>query len=136
MSSIQYKLHSSELRCFKNVTNYSYTEDPLFQWKIQYEIEEFPENTSVPIYFILDSANNSAFSHWVYENATWLPYFLEIQKKYPSCFLVLESIKEYKYMFVSFYGISLGSIRLRSEISTSNFCFFHTYFKRNFFSTF
>ena len=68
------------VQCFENVTAYETLEGPDFAWKITYEKESLPqENTTKAIYFILDANNQAAFSHWVYESATWLPFYKELQ---------------------------------------------------------
>jgi capsular polysaccharide biosynthesis protein len=119
------------IRCFKNVTGYGYNEGEQYAWKITFEKEELPEQIDIPIYFVLDSQNNSAFSHWVYESSTWLPKFLELQSTYPSCCLVIDTLKEYKKLFLSLYSISLDCIRLKSDIEPINYSFFHLYTSLN-----
>jgi hypothetical protein len=119
------------IRCFMNVSEYSWKEHPEFAWHIHYESEKPPDSADIPIYFILDSGNSGAFSHWVYENATWLPFFLEVKAKYPSCYLVVETKKQYKSLYLSLYGISSDCLRFHSEVESSNFCFFHTYTSLN-----
>lgn len=121
------------IRCFQNVSEYKAVEGPHFCWSIDYESESYPVLTTneIPIYFILDSANHAAFSHWVYENSTWLPIFLEVQKQYPSCFLVLEKIKTYKKLYLDFYGISQECVLVEPKLNKKNVCFFHTYTSLN-----
>ncbi len=119
------------IRCFKNVSSYSYLEGDKYAWEISCEDEQFPTDSQIPLYFILDSANNAAFSHWVYESSTWLPKFQEILLKYPSCFLVIDTFKSYKKLFTSFYGIPQESICFKSEIQPTNYCFFHLYTSLN-----
>jgi hypothetical protein len=119
------------IRCFQNVSEYKAIEDPDYCWDIVFEKESTPMNQEAPVYFILDSQNHAAFSHWVYENATWLPFFLQIQTNYPSCSIVLNELKDYKKLFLQDYGIPLGKIRLVSDIEKENYCFFHTYTSLN-----
>lgn len=121
----------SDLQSFKNVDLYSCVESTEYSWKITCEREAFPDISSVPIYFILDSANQGAFSHWVYENSTWLPRYLKVREEFPSCKLVLEEWKDFKKLYLNFYGISLSDVCLHSEICSPNYCIFHTYTSLN-----
>lgn len=119
------------IRCFKNVSTYFYQEGDEYAWNISCEDEQFPTDSQIPLYFILDSANNAAFSHWVYESSTWLPKFQEILLKYPSCLLVIDTFKSYKKLFTLFYGIPQECIRFKSEIQPTNYCLFHLYTSLN-----
>jgi hypothetical protein len=131
MPFIQDKIISPEIRCFQNVTNYSSTEDPSFHWSIDYEEEIYPVENSSNIYFILESANHEAFSHWVYESSVWLPQYIELKKTFPSCSLIIEKWKDFKKLFFKKYSISEENIQLRSQLPSTNFCFFHTYTSLN-----
>ena len=116
---------------FTNVSSYSFIESQTYGWQITYDTKGGEINIEKPIYYILDSMNHAAFCHWVYENAMWIPEFLEIKKKYPSCKLVLEEHRQYKQLFLDFYGIPLDSVCLHKDIQTENICFFHTYTSLN-----
>lgn len=130
MNLLSEKWHQP-IRCFQNVSEYNAIEGPDFCWNIRYESETYPLTTAAPIYFILDSSNHAAFSHWVYENATWLPYFLEIQQRYPSCRLVLKQMKTYKQLYADFYGVSRDCMVVAPPLEKENFCFFHSYTSLN-----
>ncbi len=119
------------IRCFQNVSEYKALEGPSYCWSIIYESESYPTETDSSIYFILDGGNHAAFSHWVYESSTWLPMFLDIQKRYPSCRLVLKQTKTYKYLFLKLYGISDECVLVEPELEPKNFCFFHSYTSLN-----
>ena len=119
------------IRCFQNVSEYKEVEGPDYCWDITYECESYPTECESAIYFILDSSNHAAFSHWVYESSTWIPFFVEIQKRFPSCRLVLKQMKTYKHLFLDFYGVSSESILVEPNIEPKNFCFFHTYTSLN-----
>ena len=119
------------LRCFQNVSEYKALEGPDFCWSVSYESESYPTNHESAIYFILDCSNHGAFSHWVYESSTWLPFFLQVQAEYPSCFLVIKQLKTFKKLYFDFYGISEHSILVEPTIEKKNFCFFHTYTSLN-----
>jgi hypothetical protein len=119
------------IRCFQNVTEYKALEAPDFCWSINYDSESYPMNNESSIYFILDGSNHAAFSHWVYESSNWLPFFLEVQREYPSCYLVVNQMKTFKKLYFDFYGIPQDCILVEPEIEKKNFCFFHTYTSLN-----
>lgn len=119
--------NGEELRCFTNVTTYSFVEEDNYAWQITYESNSISPNTSAPSYFILDTYNHSAFSHWVYENAAWLPLFNRLRQQYPQCKLVLEEYRQYKNLYLDFYGIPLDAVCLHRDIPSENICFFHAY---------
>lgn len=119
-----------KIQCFSNVTKFTCletTKEPQYAWEITYDAKIEPENPTVPIYFILDTVNQNAFSHWVYENALWLPYYLTLREKYPSMRLVIEKWKDFKKIYFQYYNIPLESVCLQSDIEEKNYCFFHTY---------
>jgi hypothetical protein len=118
------------IQCFSNVShfrNLEHKEPQEFVWEITYDEKTLPKDTSVPIYFILDSFNHDAFSHWVYENAVWLGAFVQLQKAYPSMRIVIQKWKESKKLYFNYYNIPLDRVCLQSEMEPKNYCFFHTY---------
>ncbi len=119
------------LRCFRNVSEFTPLEGPEFAWKITYEKEELPQNSEEQVYFILDSVNQAAFSHWVFESAVWLPYFLTLQTHYPNCLVVFEELKSYKKLYMNYFGIAEEKFCLRKDMNLTNACFFHTYTSLN-----
>jgi hypothetical protein len=119
------------IQCYKNVSQYKPLEGPEFAWEITYEKEALPESTELPIYFIVDSMNHAAFSHWVYESSTWLPFFLNIQSQFPTCRLVFEESKRFKHLYLDYSGISSDRFCLRKDMQAENYCFFHTYTSLN-----
>jgi hypothetical protein len=127
------KVFHNNIQCFKDVTSYTTLETPDFSWSIESETQGLlPDKlSSRPIYFILDSQNHNAFSHWVFESFVWIRFFQTLQKDYPNIFLVLEEYKDYKKLFIRQYGVSLDRVCLHSEIKSQNYCFFHTYTSLN-----
>ena len=117
--------------CFTNVSDYSCVESEVFGWQITYDRQTREPDSETPIYFVLDSMNHVAFSHWVYENAIWIPEFQKLREKYPSCKLVLEEYRQYKKLFMDFYGISMENVCLHKDIQPENVCFFHSYISLN-----
>lgn len=131
MLQIEDKILTQEYRCFKNVSDYSCVEGEAFHWKILCEQECLPEKESADVYFILETQSHEAFSHWVYEDAIWIPLYLDLKKIYSNCRLVIEKMKDFKKIFLDKYNISPRDIKLRSEINSTNYCFFHTYISLN-----
>lgn len=119
------------IKCYENVTDYTPLETPDFAWKITYERESPPFNNIKPIYFILDSLNQGAFSHWVYENATWLPFFVYLQEQFTNVFIVIEDMKSFKKLYLRYYGIAEEKLCLHKDMQKENYCFFHTYISLN-----
>ena len=57
-------------------------------------------------YFLIETLySDSAFGHWVWESAIFLPSFLELKRSDPRLRLVLRSKKQYKKLFTDFFGI-------------------------------
>jgi hypothetical protein len=119
------------IHCFQNVSDYKPLERPEFAWQITYEKECFPETTTSPIYFIIESTNQGAFSHWVYESSTWLPHYIRLLEKYPTCTIVFDEVKTFKQLYLEYFGIPNARYCLRSEMLPENYCFFHTYTSLN-----
>lgn len=118
------------IQCYSNVAHFRCLETdapPLYAWEISYDAKCLPNDETVPIYFILDTINQNAFSHWVYENSSWLPAFLELRKTYPSIKLVIEKWKDFKKLYFDYYTIPYECICLQSEMQSKNYCFFHAY---------
>ena len=127
-----HKWDSEEPHLFTNVQEYTWKEENnTYAWQITYEARVEKPSPEKPIYFILDSMNHSAFCHWVYENALWLPLFHKIKKDYPSCKLIVEDRKQYKQLFLEFYNISSDDVCLHKDIESGNTCFFHAYTSLN-----
>lgn len=131
MKVIEGTFEESPLRCFSNVKEYIAIESDQFFWNISCDEEVFPNDTTKQIYFILDSNNHSAFSHWVFENFTWIPFFLKLKEEYPSCKVVVNDTRNFKDIFLRFIGIYPSSIVSRKDIHPENYCFFHTYISLN-----
>lgn len=125
----------NSIECFQNVTFFRSMEgdEPIncYTWEITYESKKLPDNTTTPIYFILDTYNHRAFSHWVYENATWIPSYIELKKQYPSMRLVIQGHKNFKDLYFEYYNVAKEDICLQSEIEPINYVFFHTYISLN-----
>lgn len=130
-TTIVEKCLNPSIRCYENVSSYKPLEGPEFAWQITCEKEGPPQSNAKPIYFILDAVNQAAFSHWVYESATWLPFFIELQNHFTNCFLVIEDMKSFKKLYTRYYGISDEKLCLRKDMRQENYCFFHTYISLN-----
>lgn len=122
---------TSLIKCFENVSYYEPMEGPDFAWKITFEKESLPEHEEKPIYFILDAANQCAFSHWVYESATWFPLYRILQGHFKNLYVVIQDMRSYKKLFMRYYGIDENRLCLRNDMNPKNYCFFHTYISLN-----
>ncbi len=131
MNTLLEKCVSPPIKCFENVTHYEPLEGPEFAWNITYEKEALPEDNEKPIYFVLDAVNQAAFSHWVYESATWLPIYKMFQGRFKNFFIVIEDMKSFKKLFLRYYGIEEDRLCLRKDMNPNNYCFFHTYISLN-----
>ena len=131
MNTVLEKCLNPPLRSYENVTEYIPLEAPEFAWKITYEKEGLPQDNTKPIYFILDACNQTAFSHWVYESAIWLPFFIDLQKHFSNCYVVIEDMRGFKKLYAKYYGISDNRLLQKKDMQKENFCFFHTYISLN-----
>jgi hypothetical protein len=53
----------------------------------------------------MDTHNQNAFAHWVFENFVYLPLYLKLKEKWPSCKILLYERKDYKYLFLLGSGV-------------------------------
>jgi hypothetical protein len=60
--------------------------------------------------FAIDSDSSEAFAHWVYESAIYLQYFKELKEKEKEkeLKLLLNEYKDYKKLFIEYFGISMN----------------------------
>ena len=117
------------LQFCNNVSSISYIGDgTLYGWDI---IRNPSTTDSTNYYYILDTINENAFSHWVYESAVFIPEYIELLKRYPKCKIVIRKEKGYKLLFFKYYNVPLDNICLFEDISDNNTCFFHQYISLN-----
>jgi hypothetical protein len=76
----------------------------------------------IQYYFIIDTYQNEAFAHWVFESAVYLHLFTELKQKYPTIKLALRSPRTYKKLFLKLFNISTDDIVHNIEIN--NICIF------------
>jgi hypothetical protein len=114
---------------YNNVKSISYVGDgKLYGWNIT----TMPSTLdSMQQYYILDTVNQNAFSHWVYESAVFIPEYIELLKKYPRCKIAILEERAYKRLFFKYYSVPLDNICLFKDISDNNTCFFHQYISLN-----
>lgn len=104
-----------------NVISYDYKDFDKWDIKINTGLL-LPDNTSRSYYLIIDTQFNTACGHWVYENAIYLPLFIELKKIYPSIKLHLQCHKDYKILYCKHFNIRIEDIVL--DLSDNNTCFF------------
>lgn len=106
-----------------------------------------PTNETKQAYYLLDTHNQNAFAHWVFENFIYINEYFEIKKEYPSCKVVIDEMKDYKVLFLKSKGIKESDIiesknfdvyyktlALKSDdicIASPNVVFFHPYTSLN-----
>lgn len=73
------------------------------------------------VYFVIDTAHDEAFVHWQAESAIFLPYYLELQRAYPSIKLYLSHVRNFKLLTLQQYGITREQIS--STLHIPNICF-------------
>lgn len=113
-----------------------------------YEVSYLPPtNETKQVYYLLDTHNQNAFAHWVFENFIYIDEYFEIKKEYPSCKVVIDEMKDYKLLFLKSKGIQESDIivsknfdvyyktlalqRDDDRVASPNIVFFHPYTSLN-----
>lgn len=87
-------------------------------------IEPTHKAADTNVYFVIDTLEENAFGHWVYESAVFLPYFHLFKARYPALKLVCHERKTYKYLFYKYFDISMNDIVYDINIDCPNLCIF------------
>ncbi len=145
-------LQNKNLEKISNVVSIVCQEDGKFDWTKGYGYQVFTQNLSVEqqptnVYFILDTHNQNAFAHWVFENFVYLQLFFQVKKSYPEAKIVLYERKDYKYLFlenngvarediveakdVDFQYLTLNNQPVEQRNCSPNLVFFHPYASLN-----
>lgn len=82
-------------------------------------------------YFILDSENTGAFSHFVFEASIHMPMLFALKKQYPNCKVALKNRREFKKLFIDYHNFSWDDVVTFDEMQPKNRCFFHVYTSLN-----
>jgi hypothetical protein len=95
--------------------------------ELDYKTEKIDSNLEKKQYFILEwcSDNSNAFAHWVYECCVYIPYYLELKKKYPLLKLYMTNKKKFKDIFLEYLGVDLNDVVYSLELP--NTCIFHDF---------
>lgn len=112
-------LQPTELISIPNVISIVCQEKGKFGWENEDGYEVFSSkstNQEGQVYFLLDTHNQNAFAHWVFENFVYLHYFLELKQEFPSAKLVVYERKGYKSLFLENNGVHPSDIVDASEV--------------------
>jgi hypothetical protein len=112
-------LQNTNLVGIPNVTSVVCQEEDKFDWKKGYGYQVFfldLPSQPIDVYFLLDTHNQNAFAHWVFENFVYLPMYKKIKEIYPSCKVLLSERKDYKYMFLKSAGVSPEDIVVAKDV--------------------
>jgi len=93
--------------------------------EVEYKTEIIENNLEKNNYFILEwcSDSSNAFAHWVYECCVYIPYYLELKKKYPLLKLYITNKRKFKNIFLEYLGVDLNDVVYSIELP--NTCIFH-----------
>jgi hypothetical protein len=107
-----------EFICLQNVVK---IESKFNQWIIDTSKDQYENSVQTPV-LIIDTISHSAFCHWVFESAIYLPFFKILKQNYPNLKLYLEEFKTYKKLFCDYLQIHPSDIIY--ELEPDNMCIF------------
>jgi hypothetical protein len=113
----------------QNVASIKTDETYHYGWTLTYNPSDL--SGDMTRYFILDSENTGAFSHFVFEASIHLPMFRALKEKYPECKIALKNRRGFKKLFLDYSGVSWDDVVTFEELHPSNECFFHVYTSLN-----
>jgi capsular polysaccharide biosynthesis protein len=67
-------------------------------------------NVSTDYYYCLDTINDEAFGHWVYESAIYLVLYKKLKLIYPNIKLYILNKKNYKFSYFKAFDIDIDDI--------------------------
>lgn len=117
-----YNIGEYRLAKISNVSSVTCEEEGKFGWGkgygylIKYNDKE-NNNNNENIYYILDTHNQNAFGHWVYEDFCHIDSYILIKKMNPTCKLVLYEKKNYKELFLKSRGINIDDIIYKNDVN-------------------
>jgi len=103
----------------ENVIHYSLIDFNTHEIEVCEKKEDLQE-----YYFVIDLTFHDAFAHWVYESAIYLPIFSKLKKLYPTLKVVLKEKKQFKLLFLKFFGIMETDIIYDVDMKPNNICLF------------
>ena len=108
-----------------NIISYKITDSVKKEFDIK--ISNLETNLEKNNYYILEwcSDSSSAFAHWVYECAVYIPYYLELKKNIPTLKIYITNKKKFKDIFLEYLGVELNDIVYSIELP--NTCVFHEF---------
>ena len=108
-----------------NIISYKITDSVKKEFDIK--ISNLETNLEKNNYYILEwcSDSSSAFAHWIYECAVYIPYYLELKKNIPTLKIYITNKKKFKDIFLEYLGVELNDIVYSIELP--NTCVFHEF---------
>lgn len=121
---------SIENQVFFKITNVdSYEFCPIDLESFIVQINEVPTTENHNEYFIIDTLFNEAVSHWIYESSIYLEAFNDLYKINNNIKLHFKTMKNYKKIICTYFGISENCIVYDIDSTKSNTCYFPKYSK-------
>ena len=105
-----------------NIRSYSHAN--FNSWVIETFTPETSNKSQPNRYFAADTEYNTAFSHWVFETAIYLPLFKKLKSIYPDLKLYLQNMRQYKNLFCKYFGIDDKDITYKFDTSMQSICYF------------
>jgi hypothetical protein len=105
----------------QNCSDYSFCINTFNDWLI--DIDTYPNNLDTDYYFIVDTAYDTAFGHWIYETFIHINLFHILKSKYSNIKLVLKNKRMFKQVFLDFVNIYDNDI-IYNITNSNNISFF------------
>lgn len=143
-------LQNHELIAVPNIVSIACQESKKYDWNRGYGYQVFSNAKELGehgTYFLMDTHNQNAFAHWIFENFVFLTMYWDIKKLYPGCKILLKERKGYKNLFLLGSGLKAEDIVDASQVdfqlqtlakepviiqaTKPNLVFFHPYLSLN-----
>jgi hypothetical protein len=112
-----YKIYS-----IKNIQSYSHVN--FNSWVVKICNSENSDTGCINRYFAADTSFDTAFAHWVYETAIYIPLFKKLKTIYPDLKLYLQNRRNYKILFCKYFGIETDNIVYTFDNNVQSICYF------------
>jgi hypothetical protein len=65
------------------------------------------KNENIHYFYLFESCFDSAFAHWIFESAIYLPYFIKLKSKYPKLKLLVKKTPKRSYKNLFFKALNI-----------------------------
>lgn len=65
------------------------------------------KNENIHYFYLFESCFDSAFAHWIFESAIYLPYFIKLKSKYPNLKLLVKKTPKRSYKNLFFKALNI-----------------------------